>query len=81
MDTANRAALLTEAGQALYGQRWQSELARNLGLSSMRRIREYATGERRPPDRVLAAVLELLRARDGELSSVRERLIETIESR
>ena len=35
------AADLRAAGEALYGERWQTPLASAIGLSSTRRLREY----------------------------------------
>ncbi|MHC1505611.1 hypothetical protein ACYJ6F_28530, partial [Klebsiella pneumoniae] len=39
-ENENRRGLLISAGQLLFGERWQTELARALGLSDGRRIRQ-----------------------------------------
>ena len=41
--------ILISAGQALYGERWQTDLARDLGLSDARRIRQWLSGDRPIP--------------------------------
>ena len=41
--------LLTVSGSALYGARWQTELARDLGLSDGRRVRQWLSGDRSVP--------------------------------
>lgn len=56
-------AELAQAGQALYGERWQSDLARDLGLSDPRRIRQFMAGERKIPPGIWADVARLLRQR------------------
>lgn len=59
--------LLIQTGLALYGERWQSPLARDLGVDS-RRVRAWRNDERPLPD--LKEMLKLLlmkRARDIEL--------------
>lgn len=42
--------LLRRTGEALYGERWQSALARALGVSD-RRVRAWAAGEGEPHPR------------------------------
>lgn len=42
-------ALLHSIGNALYGPRWQSELARDLGVSD-RTVRRWSAGEHQVPD-------------------------------
>lgn len=39
---------LTEIGRAMYGDQWQSALARDLNLSDARRIRYWLTGRTIP---------------------------------
>lgn len=56
-------AELAEAGQALYGERWQTDLARDLGLSDGRRIRQWMSGDRPIPTGVWADITRLLRKR------------------
>lgn len=56
-------ALLTNAGHALYGERWQTDLARDLGLSDGRRIRQWLSGDRPIPAGVWQDVCRLLERR------------------
>jgi len=56
---------LERAGKLLYGDRWQSDLARALGVGD-RRVREWASGDRRPPAGVWADIAALLRQRQQE---------------
>ena len=65
---------LAAAGQALYGDRWQTELARALGLADARRIRQWMAGERKIPVGVWADVCSLLRQRQMSIASVLESL-------
>lgn len=55
--------ILTKAGLALYGERWQTSLARDLGLSDGRRIRQWLSGDRPIPDGVYTDLVELLKQR------------------
>ncbi len=66
-------ALLREAGEALYGARWQSELARALGVSD-RTVRRWAAGSFAVPAGVWETIRDLLRERGAALASVRRRL-------
>lgn len=50
---------LTEAGRLLYGDQWQSNMARDLNIDS-RRIRQWVSGERSVSDWVLAEIQALL---------------------
>jgi hypothetical protein len=56
-------AELSEAGQALYGERWQTGLARDLGIADARRVRQWMTGDRPIPAGVWADIARLLRQR------------------
>lgn len=66
-------ALLHEAGEALYGARWQSDLARDLGVSD-RTVRRWAAGSFAVPAGVWDAIRDLLCERGLALASVRRRL-------
>lgn len=53
--------LLILTGRALYGERWQTNIARDLGLSDGRRVRQWLSGDRPVPPgvwKVLAGLLE-----------------------
>ena len=66
-------ALLREAGEARYGARWQSELARALKVSD-RTVRRWASGQIDVPDGVWPELRALLKARGLALATVRRRL-------
>lgn len=61
---------LIMAGQALYGERWQSELTRTLGLSDSRRMRQWVSGDRPIPDGVFGNIVDLLKDRKKEIDGV-----------
>lgn len=65
---------LRAAGEALYGSRWQSDLARDLGLSDARRVRQWFSGDRPIPDGVWKDVAKLLRERLVLIDSTLARL-------
>ncbi|MDO4434584.1 MAG: hypothetical protein Q4B82_08410 [Alysiella sp.] len=50
---------LIQAGQALYGEQWQSNLARSLNIDS-RRIRQWLKGERPLPPWLAHELVRLL---------------------
>ena len=54
--------LIIEVGRALYGPRWQSDLARALGVSD-RTVRRWAAGEEQPRPGVYRDALRLVRER------------------
>ena len=60
---------LRAVGEALYGDMWQSNLARDLGVNS-RRVREWASGERRTPPSVWPDIAALLRDRQARISGL-----------
>lgn len=64
---------LAEAGNALYGERWQSPLARDLGVGD-RRVREWVSGDRTTPPGIRADLERLCRERAGVLSELADRL-------
>jgi len=66
-------ALLREAGEALYGPRWQSDLARDLKVSD-RTVRRWDAGSNEIPPGVWPELRALLRARGLALASVRRKL-------
>jgi hypothetical protein len=65
--------LLAETGEALYGPRWQSDLARDLGVSD-RTVRRWAAGTHDMPPGVSNDLLRLARKRALLLDAVSERL-------
>ncbi|PPV06801.1 hypothetical protein [Xanthomonas axonopodis] len=63
---------LVRVGHALYGDRWQSDLARALGVND-RRLRAWMQGERKPPVGIWGDIAGLLRQRNQEgLALLRE---------
>ncbi len=64
--------LLQSAGEALYGPRWQSDLARDLGVSD-RTVRRWVAGDDPPPG-VYIDLLRLVVERQVELDDVAEAL-------
>jgi transposase-like protein len=62
--------LLTAVGCALYGDRWQSDIARDLGVSD-RTIRRWVSGEDIPRPGVWRDLLALVLAHEKELSAVK----------
>jgi methylphosphotriester-DNA--protein-cysteine methyltransferase len=66
--------LLRDVGEALYGPRWQSDLARDLGVSDRTMRRWLARTDDLPPG-VALDLLRLCEERAAQLDEVRERLI------
>lgn len=70
--------ILKSAGEALYGERWQSPLSRDLGVTD-RTVRNWAAGRHDCPDDLPARLLLILRER-GEsvkkLTALIERQVE-----
>lgn len=56
---------LSAAGRALYGQLWQSQLARDLGVAD-RTMRRWVAGQE-PPETVWADIRALLSARRDQI--------------
>jgi hypothetical protein len=65
--------LLTAAGEALFGPRWQTDLAAALAVSD-RTMRRWAAGQAEIPDGVAGELAQLLRRRTAELQRVLKRL-------
>lgn len=66
-------ALLIEVGQALYGQQWQSALARDLAISD-RTMRRWAAGAQDVPSGLHIDLLRLCVERAAALELLAERL-------
>lgn len=65
--------LLREAGEALFGPRWQSDLARDLDVSD-RTVRRWASGAWPIPKTLGEELHELLKARVASLEIIRPKL-------
>lgn len=61
------------AGEALYGERWQSPLARDLGTTD-RNLRYWITGKHSAPAAVKDQLVALLRRRGEKLSGIIARI-------
>lgn len=62
--------MLINAGNALYGERWQTNLARDLKLSDARRIRQWLSDDRPIPDGVFNDIADLLTSRKINIDNV-----------
>lgn len=67
--------LLVECGEALYGRRWQTELARALDVSD-RTMRRWAAGTHDVPPGLYIDLLRLTHERAAELDALAARLRE-----
>ena len=65
--------LLVECGEALYGTRWQSELARELAVSD-RTVRRWAAGTHDVPPGLWLDLLRLTQERAAVLDGLADRL-------
>jgi hypothetical protein len=65
--------LLARVGQALYGERWQTQLARALGVAD-RTVRRWVAGEDAPRAGVWTDLLEILARHQAELANLTEPL-------
>ena len=65
--------LLSEAGRALYGDQWQSDLARALDVDP-RTVRRWASGSTTPRKGVYADLQGLCNARMEEIKDICKRI-------
>lgn len=65
--------LLVESGEALYGQQWQSALARDLGVAD-RTVRRWVAGTSEVPAGLYVDLLRLTQERAALLDSLGPRL-------
>lgn len=75
--TEDKKSLLAMTGTALYGERWQTDLARDLGLSDGRRIRQWLADERPIPSGVLKDLRYLLEQRKMIINKALDKLPST----
>lgn len=66
-------SLLVACGQALYGQQWQSALARDLGVSD-RTMRRWVAGDQDVPRGLHIDLMRLCQERAATLDALCERL-------
>lgn len=62
-------AYLIAAGEALYGERWQSALAADLGVAD-RTLRRWLAGDRDMPESLPDELRALLRARGKTIAEL-----------
>lgn len=65
--------LLVECGEALYGQQWQSALARDLGVAD-RTVRRWVAGTSEIPAGLYLDLLRLTQERAAALDALAPRL-------
>lgn len=65
--------LLVECGQALYGERWQSPLARDLGVAD-RTVRRWVAGTSDVPAGLYVDLLRLTQKRSAALDGLAGKL-------
>jgi hypothetical protein len=65
--------LLHRCGAALYGERWQSPLARDLGVA-IRTVQRWEAGDRAVPSGIWPELYRLLGARADEIAALRRAL-------
>ncbi len=65
--------VLAAVGRALYGERWQSALARDLGVAD-RTVRRWVAGATQVPTGVYVDLLRLVTERAETLDALAERL-------
>lgn len=65
--------LLKRCGEALYGPRWQSEVARDLDVSD-RTVRRWVDGSQDVPDGVYLELHRLLTERAAEIDDLLDKL-------
>ena len=64
---------ITSIGEALFGARWQTDLARARGVSD-RTVRRWASGETAPGEADIAALLAIAEGRVAEVAGAAEAL-------
>lgn len=67
-------ALLIQAGQAMFGERWQTDMAKALNLSDARRVRQWLAGERSIPVGVWKDLKVILTDRQVIIENVAKQL-------
>jgi hypothetical protein len=61
---------LAQAGRALYGDRWQTDVTHDLGLTDSARLRQWLSGKRPMPTGLRDELVGLLTRRAAELGAV-----------
>lgn len=69
--------ILRQAGEALYGERWQTPLSRDLGVTD-RTMRNWAAGRHEVPVDVPDKLLTILRKRGDSMARLAARIEEHV---
>ena len=72
--------LIADCGRALYGETWQSELARALNINRAT-VQRWLAGKFQPPAGVWADLMKLTNRRSKQLAALQNRLLETAVAR
>ena len=67
--------LLTRCGRALWGQRWQGEMAKALGIAE-RAVRHWLAGERDVPAGVWHDLAEMATDKAHELVNISDQILD-----
>lgn len=70
---SNRLALLRAVGEALWGPRWQTEMAREIGVAK-RTVQRWDAGANDVPDAAFIALAKVAAARVDALGAIMRRL-------
>ncbi|RLZ10817.1 transcriptional regulator [Acinetobacter sp. 2JN-4] len=70
---------LRQAGELLYGNQWQSDLARAINVDS-RRIRQWLSGQRAVPEGLWLEIIELLKNNSRDTARYADNLKDCYES-
>ena len=68
-DSRKTRQLLESTGKALYGPRWQADLARDLGVS-YRTMQRWSSGEAEVSEKYIKELLGVVRDRQAEMECV-----------
>lgn len=66
----NMVQLLIKTGETLYGERWQTNIARDFGFKEGRRIRQWVSKERPMPADAADILYKLLEDRQKAISNM-----------
>lgn len=67
--------LLREAGEALYGPRWQSDVARLLGVLDVR-VRDWQAGRRPVPPEVWPPLFAALKTKKSDVARAQKKVLQ-----
>ena len=57
-------------GEALWGDRWQTDMANAIGLGDSARIRQFVSGARRPAPGITADLLAIVHQRGKTIGTI-----------